>query len=169
MVQKHDPDTVHLRLRVDGKLLRKLEQAAKRANRSLNNEVVTRLDASFHSGGEDRVEALADQMAEMRRELDAIKLGAAETETAKTAKDFMTNFGSLPDEEVERRRKLSVEATKMTAEEIEEVRREFDKAIEEGDGATTLEELIKAIKGALRTECGGKQQPSKRAKKGTGS
>lgn len=78
MVRKHDPDAVHLRLRVGSGLLRKLEQAAKRANRSLNNEVVTRLDSSFRApvadtGEEQRMKALADQMAEMRRELDAIK------------------------------------------------------------------------------------------------
>src|SRR5262245_34661284 len=49
VVRKHDPDAAHLRVRIDGRLLRRLEQAAKRSNRSLNNEVVTRLDASFRA------------------------------------------------------------------------------------------------------------------------
>jgi ferredoxin-thioredoxin reductase catalytic subunit len=47
MVRKHDPDAAHLRVRLDGDLLRQLEQAAKRNNASLNGEVVERLRQSF--------------------------------------------------------------------------------------------------------------------------
>jgi hypothetical protein len=139
MVRKHDPNAVNLRLRIDPKLLRKLEQATKHSGRSLNSEITWRLDSSFRDSGEDRVKALADQMTEMRRELDAIKLGA----------------GPLPDEEIERRRQLSIEvveaarrmAPKMTTEEIEDIRQKITKAIEELKAATPEEVAADKRKG----------------------
>src|SRR5262245_60447666 len=47
MVRKHDPDAVHLRLRLTGQLRRRLEQAATRNSNSLNAEIIDRLERSF--------------------------------------------------------------------------------------------------------------------------
>src|SRR5262245_47943539 len=47
MVRKHDPKAAHLRVRLDGKLLRQIEKAALQNNRPMNAEIVERLERSF--------------------------------------------------------------------------------------------------------------------------
>jgi hypothetical protein len=47
MVRKHDPDAVNLRLRIKGSLLHRLERAAPQNHRSLNGEIIDRLERSF--------------------------------------------------------------------------------------------------------------------------
>jgi hypothetical protein len=55
MAWKHDPDAPHLRLRLKGALLRRLEQAARRNGRPMNAEIVERLERSFAKENIDRV------------------------------------------------------------------------------------------------------------------
>src|SRR5262249_49076413 len=61
MVRKHDRDAAHLRVRLDGRLLRRLEQATQRNNTSMNGEIVDRLEKSF--ARDDLEKILADTLA----------------------------------------------------------------------------------------------------------
>src|SRR5215475_9719949 len=93
MVRKHDPNAAHLRVRMAAALLRKLDQAARKNNRSMNAELVARIEQSFQS---DEVNVLteanvrkmlAESHAKYRAELDRleaiIRVGVREKQTTK--------------------------------------------------------------------------------------
>jgi hypothetical protein len=58
MAKRKKTDTVQLKLRIREELRRKLEQAAKGRDASLNNEMARRLDDSFESGITERLTEL---------------------------------------------------------------------------------------------------------------
>jgi hypothetical protein len=70
MVWKHDPDAPHLRLRLKGALLRRLEQAAKRNRRPMNAEIVERLERSLAKENIDRVIEKANDLAAKTRDAE---------------------------------------------------------------------------------------------------
>jgi len=64
-------DQVQLKLRFDEKLRRKLELAAERADRSMNAEIIYRLEQSF---------ADSDILTRIEKKMDEIKDGIQETQ-----------------------------------------------------------------------------------------
>src|SRR5262245_29146816 len=57
-------DTVHLRLRFDERLRRRLEQAAERNQQSMNAEIVARLEQSF---GREDMKAMVSEAVRLER------------------------------------------------------------------------------------------------------
>jgi hypothetical protein len=84
MVRKHDPDAAHLRVRLDGKLRRQLEQAAKRNNRSTNSEIVDRLERSFAHDTESLIKQAAETaLARTKDEIHTLILSISGPPTAR--------------------------------------------------------------------------------------
>lgn len=91
MVRKHDPDAVNLRVRIKGPLLHRLERAATRNHRSLNGEIIDRLERSFANEDIDKViektaEAVVKSIALTDHEdLERLKSAVREIQRSKPA------------------------------------------------------------------------------------
>jgi hypothetical protein len=59
--ERHDPKAAHLRVRLASSLLGRLEQAARRNERSMNAEIVERLEGSF---AKDEIDTVIKKTAE---------------------------------------------------------------------------------------------------------
>jgi Arc-like DNA binding dprotein len=76
-MQRKLTDQVQLKLRFDERLRRKLERAAERSDRSLNSEIVHRLEQSLQS---------EELLTEIRNEMAAMKTAMIDLQKAMMAK-----------------------------------------------------------------------------------
>src|SRR5262245_16786194 len=82
MVRKHDPKAAHLRVRIDGKLLRQIEKAALQNDQSVNSEVVDRLERSFAK--EEALQAAKLAMEKAQKHCDLALAAVAEAQELNT-------------------------------------------------------------------------------------
>ena len=109
-------DTIHLRLRFDERLRRRIEKAAEQNNQSMNAEIIARLEQSFSK--EDVNEVIAKTAEAAVRQLDGrlAELAAGARRMGWSAAELMNvELGELappPDTaEIGRRRQASIAAT----------------------------------------------------------
>jgi hypothetical protein len=103
MVRKHDPDAVHLRVRVEGTLRRRLEQAAKRNNRSVNAEIVAAVERWFEKDDDVRKLIAQTEVLKARgakQDLALEKIGAE----LERLQEFLNRYAP---EQLERRLQLA--------------------------------------------------------------